>query len=56
MIAKIIIILLTTLSLGIGISSHGKKREPHNAWYSILGYLLWYVLLYYSGFFNNLLQ
>jgi len=52
MIAKIILILLMTLSLGMNISSHGNDREPTNAWNSFIGYVIFMVLLYFSGFFQ----
>ena len=51
MIAKMIVILLMTLSLGMNIADHGKDRKPTNGWHSLISYLLWFSLLYWGGFF-----
>tara|TARA_R110000782_G_scaffold259992_1_gene351079 strand:+ start:1175 stop:1348 length:174 start_codon:yes stop_codon:yes gene_type:complete len=53
MIAKIIIILLYTLSLGMNIKSHGEERKPTNGWASFIGYLIIMGLLYWAGLFDN---
>jgi hypothetical protein len=53
MIAKIIIILLYTLSLGMNIQSHGEERKPTNGWASFISYLITMGLLYWAGLFDN---
>jgi hypothetical protein len=53
MIAKIILIALMTISLGMSISDHGKKRKRQNGWSSLVSYGLIMGLLYWSGFFDN---
>ena len=53
MIAKMILIGLMTLGLGVGLATHGKDRKPQNAWISLINYLLIMSLLYWSGFFDN---
>lgn len=52
MIAKIILISLMILGLGINIGEHGKERKPTNAWTSLISFIVIIVLLYYAGFFN----
>ena len=53
MIAKFVLLGLTTLSLGMGLASHGKERKPHNGWVSLVSYILILSLLYWGGFFDN---
>ena len=50
--AQMVVILLMTLSLGMGIANDGKDREPQNGWHSLIRYLLWFTLLYWGGFFD----
>mgnify|MGYP003637492735 FL=1 len=52
MIPQMIVILLMTFSLGLSIAEHGKKRKRENGWASLIGYLLWAVLLQWGGFFD----
>jgi Na+/H+-dicarboxylate symporter len=52
MIPQMIVILLMTFSLGLSIAEHGKKRKRENGWASLIGYLLWAVLLLWAGFFD----
>ena len=53
MMAQMVLILLMTLSLGMSISDHRKDRKPQNGWHSLIGYLLWFTLLYWGGFFDG---
>lgn len=52
MLAKIILLFWLTLSLGISIAEHGKPRKPTNATISFVVYILYMILLYFSGFFK----
>ena len=52
MIAKIILIALFTLSLGMNIEAHGKERKPTNAYYSTLSYIIIMIFFYLCGIFN----
>ena len=51
----IIVLLFLTLSLGFSIAKHGEKRAPYNGWMALLSYMIWVLLLYYLGVFNNLI-
>ena len=51
----IIVLLLLTFSLGVSIAKHGEERTPHNGWMALLSYMIWVLLLYYLGVFNNLI-
>jgi len=53
MTAKMILVLLMTLSLGMSIADHGKERTPQNGWVSFISYCLMMLLLYLGGFFDN---
>jgi len=53
MIAKIILLGLLTLSLGMNLATHGEKRKPTNGWISLISYLLTLSLLYWGGYFDN---
>jgi len=53
MIAKLILLALMTLSLGMSIADHGKERKPQNGWISFISYCLVLGLLYWGGFFDN---
>ena len=50
--AKIVFLMLMTLSLGIGIAQHGKERTPQNGWVSFTNYIFTLLLLLWCGFFN----
>ena len=52
--AKIILITLMILSLGLAIGKHGQESKPKNAWDSVVSFIITMVLLYHSGFFNEL--
>jgi VIT1/CCC1 family predicted Fe2+/Mn2+ transporter len=53
MIAKIILVFLLTLFLGIGLGEHGKKRSRHDGLDTLNIYVIIMVLLYFSGFFDD---
>lgn len=53
MIAKMVLIGLMTLSLGMGLATHGKERKPQNGWSSLIRYILMISLLYWCGFFDS---
>lgn len=53
MIAKIILLFLMVLGLGMNIATHGKERKPNNAYISFISFIITITLLYYAGFFNN---
>lgn len=44
----IALVLLSTLSLGMSIATHGEERKPENAWATIIAYGVTMVLLYYA--------
>ena len=50
--SKVVFLMLMTLSLGIGIAQHGKKRTPTNGWVSFINYIITLLLLLWCGFFN----
>jgi len=53
MIAKMVLLGLMTLSLGMGLATHGKERKPQNGWTSFISYILMIGLLYWCGFFDS---
>ena len=53
MIAKMVLLGLCTLSLGMGLATHGKERKPQNGWVSFVSYVITMVLLYWCGFFDS---
>ena len=53
MIAKIIILGLPLIGLGMNIALHGKKRKKkYNGWTSLIALIIAYTLYYYAGIFN----
>lgn len=48
-----ILLGLMTLSLGMGLATHGKDRQPQNGWHSLISFILFIVLLNWSGFFDS---
>lgn len=46
------------MHLGIAISRHGenKKKSKYNAWLSLVATIIFFVLYYYAGLFNNFIQ
>ena len=53
MIAKIILLGLMTLSLGMNLATHGQERKPTNGLESFINYILTLSLLYWCGFFDS---
>jgi hypothetical protein len=53
MIAKMVLLLLITLNLGIGLASHGKERDPQDGWVSLINYIITLSLLYWCGLFDS---
>jgi hypothetical protein len=53
MIAKMILLGLMTISLGMDFATHGEKKRPQNGWLSLIGYIIALILLYFCGFFDN---
>lgn len=52
MIAKIILIVLNILGLGLAMGKHGEKKEDWNAWISLIALVIVFTLYYYAGVFN----
>lgn len=53
MIAKIILITLSILTLGIHIGKHGKPKEgEYNVGYQLIGTAILFLLYYYAGIFR----
>ena len=53
MIPQMILLGLLFMSLGFAIANHGKEKEgKHNAWISLLSFIIWIVILSYAGFFD----
>tara|TARA_B100000768_G_C10930238_1_gene229322 strand:- start:297 stop:485 length:189 start_codon:yes stop_codon:yes gene_type:complete len=53
MIAKMVLLGLMTLSLGIGLATHGKEKKPQNGWVSLINYIITLSLLYWCGLFDS---
>lgn len=53
---QLIYIVLMALSLGLNFASHGKPREPGNAWYAVAALAIVLPLLWWGGFFDPLLS
>jgi len=53
---QLIFIILMILDLGIAIGKHGEEREPHHAGLTFISWLIIVVILYWGGFFDNLLN
>lgn len=53
MIAKMVLLGLMTLGLGMGLATHGKKRKPQNGWASLINYIITLILLYWCGLFDS---
>ena len=53
MIATIIILCWLSMGLGVNIAKHGEIRYEYNAVYALIRFIIWMVLLYYAGLFNN---
>jgi len=53
MIAKIILVLLMTLSLGMSLAQINKEKRRRDAFSALLSYLLIMILLYWAGFFES---
>lgn len=57
MIPQILIIALFLISLLIAANQHGKpKKGNHDFWASLIAVIINFALLYWGGFFNNLLR
>lgn len=53
--AFVILALLQVYSLGEVTAKHGTpKNEKYNAWYTIIGMIIFWTLIYFSGVFNYL--
>jgi len=53
MIAKIILVLLMTFSLGMSLAQINREKGRMNFLSSLLSYLLIMILLYWAGFFES---
>lgn len=51
-IPQIIWLVLVVLGLVTEIVYHGKPREPYNAYTFIVKTIIYFLLLYYGGFFG----
>ena len=58
MIANIIILSLGILSLGISLGKHGQKKKvkKHNGWTALIALIVMWILYYYAGIFDFLLN
>jgi hypothetical protein len=53
---QIIYIALTLIGIGFIASKHGKPQQPYNFWASLFSTIFIFILLYFGGFFNPLIQ
>ena len=54
---QLIYLALSLIGLGITIAQHGTpKKENHNAWVSLIAFLVSIFLLIKGGFFDNLIN
>ena len=51
-IPQIIWLVLVALGLVTEIVYHGKPREPYNAYAYVIKIIIYFLLLYYGGFFG----
>jgi hypothetical protein len=51
-IPQTIYISLSCIALLVAANRHGKPRSPENFWYTVLGILIAYPLLWWGGFFR----
>jgi hypothetical protein len=49
---QIAVIVLLSLSFGIGMAVHRKPREPSHFGHTFIGVLLWVALLWWGGFWS----
>lgn len=58
MIAQLLIIIFGVAGLLLTISRHGdkKKEDTYNVWYFLIYLSIYWGLLYYGGFFDEVIQ
>ena len=49
---QVAMIVLYAVSLVLNIETHGKPREPNNAWYALVGLVLQVAILWWGGFWS----
>lgn len=54
-ILKIALLIIFASIVINAIKKHGepKPKDKYNGWMTSLSFLIWMLLLYYAGFFNN---
>ena len=52
MAAQIIILVMAFLSLLLAANKHGKERENHNFWYTLIDVIIETGIRYWGGFFD----
>lgn len=54
-VAGFVIMVLTTVGVGISLVQHGKEKDgTHNIWIDLASTAIWIALLYYAGAFNGI--
>lgn len=55
-VPQLILILIIVLGLAASVCDHGQPRKPENAWHGIIATSITIMLLYWGGFWDELLR